>query len=248
MTVLAVIPARYASVRFPGKPLVEIDGKPMIRRVWERVCKAQAIDRVIVATDDERIAEAVRAFGGEVRMTASDHPSGTDRVWEVARELPEYELVMNVQGDEPFLNPASLDLAVRTLQNQPAADIMTLVCPLDLATEEGMAHYEDPNVVKTVLGRSGQAFYFSRASIPCFRDGAGDDAQAYRHLGLYLFRRDALARFTALPPSPLEKTEKLEQLRALENGLTIYAGIISEAPVGIDTPADLERLAPHHPL
>lgn len=251
MSVLAVIPARYASTRFPGKPLVMIDGKPMIQRVWERVREAQAIDRIIVATDDARIAEAVRAFGGEARMTSPDHPSGTDRIWEVARELPEYGFVMNVQGDEPFLDPASLDRVVRELQSQPEAALMTLVCPVDLSTEEGMAHYEDPNVVKAVLGANGQVFYFSRAAVPYFRDGIGMGETAdtaYRHLGLYLFRRDALERFTTLVPSPLEKTEKLEQLRALENGMAIYAVVIDEAPVGIDTPADLERLASRHPL
>lgn len=253
MTVLAIIPARYASTRFPGKPLVLIDGKPMIQRVWEQVCQAKMIDRVIVATDDERIAQVVKAFGGEVCMTSAEHPSGTDRIWEVAEDLKDYELIMNVQGDEPFLNPASLDQAVVEMRQQPQADIMTLVCPIDLMTDEGLAHYHDPNVVKAVRGLNGQIFYFSRSPVPHFRDGLAMPADkgnhlTYRHIGLYLFRRDALERFTMLPPSPLECAEKLEQLRALENGMTLYAVVIDEAPVGIDTPRDLERLVCRPPL
>ncbi len=235
--VLAVIPARYASTRFPGKPLVDIQGKPMIQHVWERVRAVSAIERVIVATDDERIAQTVRAFGAEVVMTSPDHPSGTDRIWEVAQNLAEFDWVLNVQGDEPFINPHHLQAAIDGAAQNPGADILTLVTPIHTVED-----WQEPNLVKAVLTAHGQALYFSRAPVPYHRDAPESPQSAYRHIGIYLYRRAALERFTHLPPSPLEQLEKLEQLRALEAGMMIYAAEVPEAPVGVDTPADLIRI------
>lgn len=237
--VLAVIPARYGSTRFPGKPLANIQGKPMVQHVWERAQQAANIDRVIIATDDARILDAVTAFGGEARMTSADHPSGTDRVWEVAANQPDYGLVFNVQGDEPFLDPAALEETIGALRQQPDVDIMTTVTPIETA-----ADYTNPNIVKAVIAEGGRALYFSRAVVPYCRDHADKQTayRGFRHLGLYLYRRRALERFTKLPPSPLEQTEKLEQLRALEAGMTISAVVVTHAPVGIDSPEDLARL------
>lgn len=235
--VLAVIPARYGSTRFPGKPLVEIQGKPMIQHVWERASEVPGIRRTIVATDDARIQTVVTVFGGEVRMTSPDHPSGTDRVWEVAEALPEYSLILNLQGDEPFLEAGVLDRLLAASRDWPQADIMTLVTPFD-----NPADVDNPNMVKAVLAQDGRALYFSRAAVPFHRDTDSKRLPYYRHLGLYLYRRPALARFVGLPPSPLEQAEKLEQLRALEAGMTLYAMVVDRAPVGIDTPEDLLRL------
>ncbi len=235
--ILAVIPARYASTRFPGKPLVEIQGKPMIQHVWERVRAVPGIAACVIATDDSRIEAAARGFGAEVRMTSPDHPSGTDRMWEVAQALPQYDWVLNVQGDEPFLNPAHVQAVIEAIAQRPHAEILTLVCPMIRA-----ADWHDPNLVKAVLAESGQALYFSRAAVPYHRDAPQEPAGVYRHIGLYLYRREALQRFTALPASPLEQLERLEQLRALEAGMRIEAVVVSGAPIGVDTPADLARL------
>jgi 3-deoxy-manno-octulosonate cytidylyltransferase (CMP-KDO synthetase) len=236
--VLAVIPARYASSRFPGKPLVSIQGKPMIQHVVERAQKVPLISRVIVATDDPRIEEAVKTFGGDVVMTSLHHASGTDRVWEVAQAYPDFEIIMNIQGDEPFINPLTLEAAIRFLIQQPEAGIVTLITPI-----RSDAEWQDPNIVKAIPTESGKVLYFSRASIPYVRENIGETPSiAFRHLGLYLFRRAELQRFTSLSPSPLEQLEKLEQLRALENGIAIYATVVEEAPIGIDTPEDLVRL------
>ncbi len=235
--VLAVIPARYASTRFPGKPLADLQGKPMIQHVWERVSQVTGIARVIVATDDRRIANAAETFGAEVWLTSPDHPSGTDRMWEVAQGLPEFDWVLNVQGDEPFINPQHLQLSLDAIKTHPQADIITLVTPLT-----DLEAWQDPNIVKAVLAEDGQALYFSRSPIPYHRDEPDAPVHAYRHIGLYLYRRDALARFTQLPPSRLETIEKLEQLRALEAGMTIIAVTVSESPIGVDTPADLIRI------
>ncbi len=236
--ILAVIPARYASTRFPGKPLVDIQGKPMIQHVWERVSRLAAIDRVIIATDDPRIRDAAERFGAEVRMTSPEHPSGTDRMWEVAATLPEYDWVLNVQGDEPFINPQHLEATLEAIQRYPDAAIITLVTPI-----QDVESWQDPNLVKAVLAANGRALYFSRSPVPYHRDAPHEvPPHTYRHIGIYLYRREALEHFTKLPPSPLELTEKLEQLRALEAGMPIYAVLVSEAPVGIDTPADLVRI------
>ena len=240
--VLAIIPARYASTRFPGKPLVLIEGKPMIQRVWEQAQKANTLDHIVIATDDDRIAQAAQQFGAIVKMTSPHHPSGTDRIWEVASSEPDYDLVFNIQGDEPFLDPDILNRAVTDARQNPQADIITAVTPIQSESE-----FHDPNIVKAVIDGHGRALYFSRAPIPFCRDSNNQKDQdplenTFRHLGLYLYRRSALARFTQLPPSPLELREKLEQLRALEAGMTLRAITVAHAPVGIDTPEDLARL------
>ncbi|HVQ30981.1 MAG TPA: 3-deoxy-manno-octulosonate cytidylyltransferase, partial [Vicinamibacteria bacterium] len=236
------------STRLPGKPLSEIHGKPMIQRVHERVALARRVDRVIVATDDHRIAEAVRAFGGEAVMTSPEHASGTDRLAEVVRGIPEAEIVVNVQGDEPLLEPESIDAAVLALLADPDLPLATLSLPLTSADE--MA---SPSVVKVVTDAAGDALYFSRSPIPFVRGGAGDAATAAslavarglarKHVGLYVYRRKALLRFASLPPAPLELAEGLEQLRALHHGLRIrVVPREGEATVAVDTPEDLARV------
>lgn len=236
--ILAVIPARYASTRFPGKPLVDIQSKPMIQHVWEKVSQVSAIERIIVATDDTRIQQAANDFGAESRMTSPDHPSGTDRIWEVAAQLPEYNWVLNVQGDEPLIDPEHLGTAISAIQRHPQADIITLVTPL-----KDIESWQDPNIVKAVIAQNEQALYFSRAAIPFHRDEPGLPAHVFQHIGLYLYRRTSLEQFTQLPPSTLELTEKLEQLRALEAGMIIATTLVNKAPIGVDTPQDLVRLA-----
>jgi 3-deoxy-manno-octulosonate cytidylyltransferase (CMP-KDO synthetase) len=244
-----VIPARYASTRLPGKPLLDIAGRPMIQRVVEQAALSGA-DEVLVATDDARIAQAVhdpRRPGANVAvMTDAALPSGTDRVAAVARERGwgEATIVVNVQGDEPFVPPALIDQAAALLEHDPDAAIATLATPI-----ESLADFVDPNIVKVVTADDGAALYFSRAPIPWSRDGApaGLTSQqawdgAMRHVGLYAYRVGALARITALPPSPLEQLEKLEQLRALQSGLRIVVGRCVVAPgPGIDTEHDLQR-------
>jgi 3-deoxy-manno-octulosonate cytidylyltransferase (CMP-KDO synthetase) len=235
--ILAVIPARYASTRFPGKPLVMIAGKSMIQHVWERVSSLSLLDHVVVATDDDRIESACRSFGADVQMTSPEHPSGTDRVWEVAKKTPQYDWVLNVQGDEPQINIDDLAKMLQLAQSGVEAEIITLVSPIESASD-----FADSNIVKAVLAHQGQALYFSRAGIPFNRDEqALAWKTAFRHIGVYLYRRTALEAMTKLSPSPLEMLEKLEQLRALEAGMTIMAVVVPKAPVGIDTPADLER-------
>ncbi len=247
--VLAVIPARYASTRFPGKPLADIHGKPMIYHVVNTVSGVEGVDAIVVATDDDRIKSAVEDFLPEfdgappvsVEMTSPDHPSGTDRIWEVASQRPEYDLVLNVQGDEPFIDAAMVSQLIQAMKLQPKADIYTAVTPIDGDVLEKQAMLDNPNVVKAVLTSEHQALYFSRAAVPYHRDA--DSHQAYyRHLGIYLYRRAILKGFTQLSPSPLEECEKLEQLRALEAGWRIYALLTNKAPVGVDTPEDLEAL------
>jgi 3-deoxy-manno-octulosonate cytidylyltransferase (CMP-KDO synthetase) len=248
LAIVAIIPARFASTRLPGKPLSEIHGKTMIERVYERARAAEAVSRVVVATDDERIARAVRAFGGEAAMTSPDHPSGTDRIAEAARGL-EAELIVNVQGDEPMLDPAGIDAAARALLEDPALPIATLSLPL-LSVEEMLA----PSVVKVVTDAGGDALYFSRSPIPHVRLGGSSDPRAAaeaavasslarKHVGLYAYRREALLRFASLPPSPLETAEGLEQLRALHHGMRIrVVPVDGEGGVAVDTPEDLERV------
>jgi 3-deoxy-manno-octulosonate cytidylyltransferase (CMP-KDO synthetase) len=244
-----VIPARHASTRLPGKPLLDIGGRTMIQRVVERAARSRA-DEVIVATDDARIAAAVTDPRGAGRslavLTDSTLPSGTDRVAAVARARgwPPTTIVVNVQGDEPFVPPALIDQAARLLGEDPAAGIATLATPI-----EGLAEFLDPNVVKVVMADDGAALYFSRAPIPWARDGApaglGSQAEyrgALRHVGLYAYRVGALMQLTSLAPSRLEQLEKLEQLRALQAGMRIRVGLCIERPgPGIDTQADLER-------
>ena len=239
---LAVIPARFASTRFPGKPLVDIDGKTMIRRVYEQVLKSTKVDQAVVATDDPRIFDHVSGFGGAVLMTRPDHPSGTDRCAEVARHFPEAEFVLNVQGDEPFIQPEQIDLLAGTLMADTQFAIATLAKKLD---NSDMLF--NPNVVKVVFSEKNGAIYFSRQAIPFLRGvepGAWLDRQAYyKHIGLYGFRRSALMQIAELSPTPLERAESLEQLRWLENGLRIAVGVTTLETIGIDSPEDLEKIS-----
>ena len=242
MRVTAVIPARYASTRFPGKPLADLGGKPMIQWVCEGAQRCPLIDRVLVATDDHRIADAVTAFGGIAVVTRADHQTGTDRIAEVAAGLPS-ELIVNVQGDEPLIDPAMIEAAVKPLLDNPTIPMGTLKTPLTSLEE-----YCNPNVVKVVTDRQGFALYFSRAPIPHPRDFVNEldtrwhELASAKHVGLYVYRRDFLQRFPTLAPTPLEEQEKLEQLRALEHGYRIYVAETAHAVQGVDTPEDLERV------
>lgn len=210
----------------------------MIQWVYERVSQAQGFDKIIVATDSPEIMEAVTEFGGAVKLTSPDHPSGTDRVWEVAAGEADAEYIFNIQGDEPLMNPMYLEEALGFLKNHhESVDIITLMAPVQTVRER-----EDPNVVKVVTAQHHQALYFSRAAIPFVRDAQSPADKlrgCQRHIGVYGFRRDVLERFVQLPVSPLEQLEKLEQLRALEAGMRIYAISVPEVPIGVDTPADL---------
>ena len=239
MEIVGVIPARHASTRLPGKPLLSDTGRPLIQHVVEAAARSKRLTRVIVATDDARIFDAVLAFGGEAVMTRPDHPSGTDRVAEVAAGLPDAGIIVNLQGDEPEVSGEALDLVATLLEDDPDAPMATLATPI-----RDPAVYLDPSCVKVVRSRAGRALYFSRAPIPHHRDGPPDfriEAGAYLHLGLYAYRRDFLLGLAALPPSPLETTEKLEQLRVLEAGFPIAVGLVDEPSVGVDTPEDYRR-------
>ena len=242
MRVTAVIPARYASTRFPGKPLADLGGKPMIQWVCEGTARCPLIDQVLVATDDARIAAAVAAFGGTAVMTRADHPTGTDRLAEVAAGLSS-ELIVNVQGDEPLVDPAMITVAVEPLLADPSIPMGTLKTPLT-----SLEDYHNPNVVKVVTDRQGFALYFSRAPIPYPRDFSDQldnrwhELATAKHVGLYVYRRDFLLRFPTLAPTPLEEQEKLEQLRALEHGYRIHVAATEHAALGVDTPEDLERV------
>jgi 3-deoxy-manno-octulosonate cytidylyltransferase (CMP-KDO synthetase) len=246
LTTVAIIPARFASTRLPGKPLAEIHGKTLIQRVWERARAAKLPQRVLVATDDERIAAAVRAFGGEAVLTSPRHATGTDRLAEAAQAI-DADVVVNVQGDEPMLDPAGIDAVARALLADPRLAMATLSLPL--ADPEEML---SPSVVKVVTSAAGDALYFSRGPIPYVRGAAGARegaaaalalGLARKHVGLYAYRRDALLRFAALPPVPLEQAEGLEQLRALHHGMRIRV-VEMDGPGGlaVDTPDDLERV------
>lgn len=245
MTTIAVIPARFASTRFPGKPLAKETGKFMIQHVYERVCGAARIDRAIVATDDERILQAVRSFGGQAAMTRSDHFSGTDRVAEVAAAagLRNGDLVLNVQGDEPEIEPSSLDKLIEKM-GEGGSRIGTIAAPFDDAgPREGAGSPLDPNCVKVVVDAAGRALYFSRSPIPYPRDTKGVVDRPSRwllHMGVYAFRAETLAAIAGgrLAPSTLEKAESLEQLRWLEAGYPIVVAVVAHRSVGIDTPED----------
>jgi 3-deoxy-manno-octulosonate cytidylyltransferase (CMP-KDO synthetase) len=235
--VVAIVPARYESTRLPGKPLALIDGRPMIQHVYERARAVALVDRVLVATDDARIAAVVRGFGGDVAMTRSDHPSGTDRIAEVAAQL-DAGVIVNVQGDLPFLEAAMVEAAVTLMHADAALPMATLKTPI-----RDPAEMADPNVVKVVTDRDGYALYFSRSPLPYWRDAAAtnDDVLGYKHIGLYAYRRDFLLTFARLAPTPLERAEKLEQLRALERGFRLKVAETAAPGVEVDTPADLER-------
>lgn len=233
MEAAAVIPARYDSTRFPGKILANINGKPMIRHVYERVEIVEEIDTVIVATDDHRIFRCVEDFGGRVVMTSPEHTSGTDRIAEVARELS-HSLIVNVQGDEPDIKPEMIASALRPFVQEEELKMTTLIRKLD------QEEISDPNVVKVVTDKDGNALYFSRASIPYVRDNRS--GRFYKHIGLYVYRREFLLQYTSMEPTPLEMAESLEQLRVLENGYRIRAVETELDSIGVDTPEDLERV------
>jgi 3-deoxy-manno-octulosonate cytidylyltransferase (CMP-KDO synthetase) len=233
-----IIPARYASSRLPGKPLLRETGKYLIEHVYERASQSRHAQIVIVATDDARIAAAVESFGGRVALTRSDHRSGTDRVAEVAGGLSS-EVIVNLQGDEPQVDPASLDLLI-DLMARSSADMATLAVPITSADQ-----WRDPNCVKVVCDDRGRALYFSRSPIPFVRDAeptfSRHSPAFLQHLGIYAYRRDFLLELAQRPPSPLEELEKLEQLRVLSLGRTISVGVVDHAAIGVDTPADYER-------
>ncbi len=235
--VVVVIPARYGSTRMPGKPLLQLAGQPMIQRVYARAKLAQTVNRVIVATDDERIVKAVEAFGGEARMTRPDHRTGTERVAEVAAHETG-DVFVNVQGDEPLLDPVAVDTAVGALLEDSATAVSTVATPIKTP-----ADIMDPNVCKVVLDFDENALYFSRAPIPWVRDTASkQQVRHLKHLGLYVFRRDALLEYPTLPQGELERIEQLEQLRWLENGWKIRVAEVEHDAVSVDVPADVARV------
>ena len=247
MSVVAIIPARFGSTRLPGKPLAQIGGRPMIQHVYQSAAKAKVLDRVIVATDDRRIEAAVRKFGGEVMMTSPDHASGTDRLAEVARKI-KADLLVNLQGDLPFISARTITQAVQPLRrdrNIPMATVCTAIYD--------ESEWRNPNIVKVLTDKARLALFFTRAPIPFRRNDAIDPSGkkivgssrrrlwGYRHLGLYVYRREFLLKFARLRPTSLEQIESLEQLRALENGHRIYVAQVDERSVEVDTPADLLR-------
>ena len=242
MKILGIIPARFASSRFPGKPLADIGGKSMIQRVYEQAQKAKSLSKVVVATDDSRIFDHIIGFGGEAYMTAENHPSGTDRCFEALQKAggsSKYDYIINIKGDEPFIDPETVEQMAKLLDFK--TEIATAVKKIN--------DYEtlfDPNVVKAVLTMRKQCLYFSRQTVPYVRGHEPetwlDHADFYKHIGLYAYRNDVLEQISHLPPSPLENTEKLEQLRWLGYGYKIYATITNYESIGIDTPEDLEKL------
>jgi len=230
---IAIIPARWASTRFPGKPLALLAGKPLVQHVWERCSAAEKISRVIVATDDMRIAEAAFDFGAEVAVTSPKHPTGSDRLAEVAARLTGAACIINVQGDEPMIDSRLVDRLVDEMEKHPRAQMVTAATPFaDLAAAG------NPNNVKVVADRLGQALYFSRSLIPFDRDGTSQ-AMPLHHLGIYGYRRKFLLQFVKWKPTPLEHAEKLEQLRALEMGAKIRLILTEHRSIGVDTPEDL---------
>ena len=249
MKVAAIIPARYGSTRFEGKPLADILGKPMIQWVYEGVCQSRLIEKVIVATDDQRIVDAVEQFGGKAVMTSPDHATGSDRVAEAARKV-KAEIIVNVQGDEPLLGGSVIDKAIRPLMKDPTIPLSTLMTRI-----EEVRDWINPNVVKVVTDRKGFALYFSRSPIPFPRDlniekllGAPSRGKTplphrvFKHIGVYVYRRDFLLRYSKMEHTPLEKLERLEQLRALENGFPIKLTPVDYEPLSVDTPEDLRKV------
>jgi 3-deoxy-manno-octulosonate cytidylyltransferase (CMP-KDO synthetase) len=233
---VGIIPARWSSTRFPGKPLHLIAGKPLLRRVWERCRRARNLDIVIIATDDMRIANAAFDWGAEVALTSRRHQSGTDRVAEVAQKAKEFAYIINIQGDEPLIEPHLIDKLVEKLRSDGKVGIVTAAHPFKNAPE-----ISSPHQVKVVVDRTGRALYFSRIPIPLPRSRAGL-LKILRHQGIYGFRRDTLLRFVKWKPSPLERAESLEQLRALENGVTVHVLVTKHGSPGVDTPRDAKAL------
>lgn len=242
MEIVAIIPARFGAARLPGKPLLDLCGKPLIQHTYERASRARNVSRVIVATDDARISEAVRAFGGEVVMTSSEHPTGTDRIAEVARDL-DCDYVVNVQGDEALIDPRMIEQVIEATTAREDAVMGTAARSI-----RALKRFRDPMVVKVVVSSRGFALYFSRSPIPFVRDASKEELASpdvlrhfLEHIGLYVYRRDFLLQFIRMPQSPLEKLEKLEQLRILENGYPIAVVQTEYFAFGIDTPEDLEE-------
>lgn len=240
MKILGVIPARYASTRFPGKPLVDIAGKSMIQRVYEQASKAESLSKVVVATDDERIATEVAKFGGTCVITNSHHLSGTDRCAEVLAQMIDFDVVINIQGDEPFIDPAQIDL-LSTCFNHQKVQLATLIKPIKTAEE-----LFNPNSPKVIIDSEGKAIYFSRQAIPYLRYAKTEDwvnqHPYYKHIGIYGYRASALQTITKLPPSRLEMAESLEQLRWIENGFYIQTQVTTIETFAVDTPEDLQHL------
>ena len=229
--ILGVIPARYASTRFPGKSLANLDSRTILEHVHERASMARYLGPIVIATDDQRIYDAARGFGARVKMTRADHLSGTDRVAEVASAFDDVDLVVNIQGDEPLIDPGAIDAAILPLLEEPAIPMGTLKKRIEDSRE-----VSNPNVVKVVTDRFENAIYFSRATIP------HNGLALFKHIGLYVYRRNFLLKYSGLPVGPLEQTERLEQLRALENGFKIRVVETDYESLGVDTPADLERV------
>lgn len=238
--IVGILPARWGSSRFPGKPLHPIAGKPLIRHVWEQCQRCRRLDEVVIATDDERIFAAARDFGARVVMTSPEHPTGTDRLAEAIAALPTAGIIINIQGDEPLIDPELIDELAAVMTGEPGLDMATAANPLDPADPA----VQDPNVVKVVTALDGRALYFSRSPLPFFRHAVAG-LPVYRHKGIYAYRRTFLERFVTWPPSPLERAESLEQLRALENGASIRVLPTLDTSPGVDTPeqaAEVERL------
>jgi len=233
MAIAIVIPARYSSTRLPGKPLIEVQGKPIIQWVYEKALQVKSAQEVIVATDDERIFNAVNSFGGKAEMTSAVHQSGSDRIAEVADNHENFDIIVNVQGDEPLITPESIETAINALQNDSNADISTLIREISSRDE-----IDNPNVVKAVIDNDFNALYFSRAAVPYERNSG--QAKFYAHIGLYGYRRESLFRMRKLEQTSYEKAESLEQLRALQNGMKIKAIPVDYKPIGIDTSQDVE--------
>jgi 3-deoxy-manno-octulosonate cytidylyltransferase (CMP-KDO synthetase) len=238
MSIVGIIPARYASTRFPGKPLADIAGRPMIHHVYERACRSTLLEEVIVATDDQRIFDTVIGFGGEAIMTDPNHQTGTDRLAEVAKHLSAVNIFVNIQGDEPLISHEAIDAVAGALQKDTSVPMSSAMTPLT-----DMMGLWNQNVVKVVTDLQGYALYFSRVPIPTPPDESADPAPWKRHIGLYAYRRDFLLTFVGLPRSPLEKIESLEQLRVLEHGYRIKMVELDDAhSIGVDTPEDLQRV------
>lgn len=241
LKIIGIIPARYASTRFPGKPLADIGGKSMVQRVYEQASKSTALSKVVVATDDERIANAVIRFGGEFVLTSDSHQSGTDRCAEVANHFPDYNVVINIQGDEPFIDPAQIDLLASCFENSET-ELATLVKPIN--NEEELFNQNAP---KVILNKKGEAIYFSRQTIPFIRNAEEKEWLGkhtfFKHIGIYGYRMDVLKEITKLAISPLESAEHLEQLRWIENGYKIKTKITNLETQAIDTPEDLLKIS-----
>ncbi|MEM0492464.1 MAG: 3-deoxy-manno-octulosonate cytidylyltransferase [Candidatus Thermoplasmatota archaeon] len=232
--VVCVIPARYRSTRFPGKPLVEICGKSMIQRVYEQAMKSSLIDEIYIATDDKRIKDKAESFGAKVIMTSEHHRCGTDRIAEAIQHIPG-DIIINVQGDEPLIEPDALDSVIKPMLNNPTLKMATLITPITDKSE-----YMNPNVAKVTIDKNNYILYCSRSLIPYSRDG--DETTIFKQIGVYVYRRDFLIEFSKMVETPYEKVEKLEQLRALENGYRIKAVETSYQPVGVDIPDDVKKV------